>query len=218
MLVIFDIDGTLIDSLHNIVAAAKEAVYTNGFAEPSDDQIRKGIGLSLSDAISRLLPDDTNSTVINKVTTSYKEAFSRQVIMPNFHEPMFDGAKECINALNSKDILLGVATGKGHKGLIRNLTSHDMLNSFVTLNTADNCPGKPHPGMIEKAMNETDSNKEETVMVGDTTFDILMGRNAGIKTIGVSWGYHEKQELLDAGAHAIAKDFSELIILLENMS
>lgn len=215
MLVIFDIDGTLIDSQHTIVSAAKEAIQTNGFDEPDENHIRNGIGLSLPEAISRLLPPKTEQSIIDNVIHSYRNAFRRISINPNTHDPMFNGAKECLKTLYDKHHILGIATGKSSNGLSINLQTHKIADYFSTLNTADTCPSKPHPCMIERAMHETGAKKGETIMVGDTIYDIMAGNNAGVKSIGVSWGYHRTNELKNAGAYQIIDEFSELIDLLE---
>jgi phosphoglycolate phosphatase len=218
MLVIFDMDGTLIDSQHSIVSAAKEALYTNGFDQPDDKYIKDGIGLSLPEAISRLLPSKADKSVVNDVIQSYRNAFMRMAINPEISDPMFTGAKECLKTLYDKHHTLGVATGKSLNGLSLNLKSHEIADYFSTLQTADTCPSKPHPCMVEKAMAETGASKNETIMVGDTIYDIMAGNNAGVKSIGVSWGYHSSDDLRNSGAYQIIDDFSQLIDLLEKIS
>ncbi len=114
-------------------------------------------------------------------------------------------------------MLLGIATGKARRGLIGSLERHDLSGHFVTLKTADDGPGKPHPGILEGAMAEVGVGATETVMVGDTVFDIQMARNAQTRSLGVSWGYHEADELAAAGAARVIDSFEDLLPALHDV-
>jgi phosphoglycolate phosphatase len=106
--------------------------------------------------------------------------------------------------------MLGVATGKSDRGLFHCLESHGLLDHFVTLQTADRHPSKPHPSMIEHAMAEAGADAAVTVMIGDTSFDMAMGVNAGVRALGVDWGYHTPEELMAAGAEMVVTDMEQL--------
>jgi phosphoglycolate phosphatase len=128
---------------------------------------------------------------------------------------MFPGALEAIAGLAARpDTLLGIATGKSRRGVDRLLEREGLAGVFATIMTADDAPSKPHPAMIQQAMAETGAEANGTVMIGDTSFDILMARAASVRGIGVGWGYHDAEELTEAGAEAVAADFSELLSLL----
>jgi phosphoglycolate phosphatase len=128
---------------------------------------------------------------------------------------MFPGASDAIGALSSRDdILLGIATGKSRRGVNGLLEREGLEGVFATIMTADDAPSKPHPAMIERAMDAVGAIPEDTVMIGDTTFDMLMARAASVTAIGVGWGYHEARELSEAGASAVVEDFASLLKLL----
>lgn len=128
----------------------------------------------------------------------------------DYHDPLYPGAAEAIEALDTAGYLLGVATGKSRRGLHHTLDTLGLRQRFVTLQTADDAPSKPHPEMLRRAMSETGCTADETILVGDTTFDIEMAVNAGAVAIGVSWGYHHPDELDAAGAQKIVDSFPEL--------
>jgi phosphoglycolate phosphatase len=209
-LILFDCDGTLVDSQHNIARAMREAYAALGVPYPGDVATRRVIGLSLVEAIARLSPDLDRHTH-ERLARAYKEAFLTLRTQPDFHEPMFPGALETLKALAERDdVLLGIATGKARRGLDVLLDRFGIRDLFVTLQTADDAPSKPHPGMILRAMEETGAAPRQTLIVGDTTHDMLMARNAGIAGLGVAWGYHPADELRHAGAHDVAETFREV--------
>lgn len=208
-LAVFDVDGTLVDSQHNIVAAMTAAMAANGFAEPPALAIRRIIGLSMLEAVATLIPG-AGADQHMKVAMSCKAEFYALRARKDFHEPLFDGAAEALAAFDQAGWLLGVATGKSLVGVEAMLERHDLVGRFVTLQTADNHPGKPHPSMVRQAMSETGVPPEATVMIGDTAYDMMMGRSADVRAVGVAWGYHPPAELLAAGANAIVDTYSEL--------
>ena len=132
-------------------------------------------------------------------------------------EPLFDGVAELIALLADAGWLLGVATGKSDRGLAHVLAAHGLTERFVTLQTADRHPSKPHPAMIEAAMTEAGASPATTVMIGDTSYDMLMAGAAGARALGVGWGYHPPEELTAAGAYAVAATAGDLPRLM-NMS
>ncbi|WP_350334678.1 HAD-IA family hydrolase [Coralliovum pocilloporae] len=202
-LVIFDCDGTLVDSQVMIVSAMNEAFRSLGVQEPTRAQTLSIVGLSLEPAMQRLMPEGAEVST-SELATAYKDAFIRMRREHQALEPFYDGMKEMVLELSAReDILLGIATGKARRGVDHVLKGHDLEGRFVTIQTADIAPSKPHPGMVLQAMAETGAVPERTVMIGDTSFDMAMGRAAGSHTMGVSWGYHSTEEMLEAGAHHV---------------
>jgi len=216
-LVLFDCDGTLVDSHHNIATAMRQAFEAVGVPYPGNEATRKVIGLSLPEAVRPLAPDAGPDTW-ERLSEAYREAFFALRQRPDFHEPLFPGAREAIEALAERDdIILGIATGKARRGLEALLERFDLRDFFVTTQTADDAPSKPHPGMILRALEETGADPERTVLVGDTTHDMLMAANAGTRGLGVEWGYHPPAELRRAGAREIAGHFNDVPPLVEKV-
>ncbi|MHA1597352.1 MAG: HAD-IA family hydrolase [Alphaproteobacteria bacterium] len=208
-LAVFDCDGTLVDSLHSIVYSMQQACIAHGAPVPASDAVRRIIGLPLETAIADLLPDLDAAAVLD-IREGYRQVFSGLRSKGEVHEPLFPGTVEALDDLESDGWMLGVATGKAHRGLISTLGTHDLEGRFVTLQTADRAAGKPHPEMLHNAMSETGVAADMTVMIGDTTFDMEMAVNAGTMAIGVAWGYHEVEELKAAGAAIVIDDFSDV--------
>lgn len=208
-LAVFDCDGTLVDSQHLILQAMGAAFTALGCEPPAAASVRRVIGLSLAECIDRLAPDESPERRRHLVE-AYKEAFFTLRRQPSYHEPLFPGAIEALEALTAAGFLLGVATGKARRGLAAVLEHHGLGRFFHTLQTADDGPGKPHPSMLLRAMAETGAAPADTVMIGDTTFDMTMARGASVAAIGVVWGYHEPAELAAAGAHVLIDSFAEL--------
>ncbi len=133
-------------------------------------------------------------------------------------EPLYPGVLEALEALEAAGWLMGVATGKSHRGLIATLTGHGLHERFVTLQTADCAASKPDPDMMLRAMDAVGAVPGATVMVGDTTYDMEMARNAGTSAVGVAWGYHDEKHLWAAGAHAVISDFAHLSEAVERVT
>ena len=209
-LAIFDCDGTLVDSQANICRAVEEAFADARIAVPPREAIRRIVGLSLVEAMQALLPEasDADHRVLAQ---AYKDRFvAMRASGALEEEPLFDGIGELVARLADDGWLLGVATGKSDRGLAHVLAANNLAHHFVTLQTADRHPSKPHPAMIEAAIAEAGADPARTAMIGDTTFDIMMAVNAGVRAIGVGWGYHEPDELVDAGAHGVALEVADL--------
>ncbi len=218
-LVVFDMDGTLIDSQDFILAAMKRAFAQADFPEPSRADVLAIVGLSLDAAVSVLLPDLSSKGNANAVKL-YKQSFLdlRAEQGEDHHVPMYPGARAALERLHRQEkTLMGVATGKAMRGLLHSYDSHDLHKFFVTSQTADGHPSKPHPSMLHSALHETGVDVTRAIMVGDTEFDIEMGVAAGFATIGVSWGYHSVERIKAAGADIIIDDFSELDTALERL-
>lgn len=208
-LAVFDCDGTLSDGQAAVCAAMDRAFAECALPAPPSHAVRRIVGLSLPVAIRHLTPGEEPGTH-GRLVDAYKQAFFEARTLGQVHEPLFDGIALLLQALHTGGWRLGVATGKSDRGLNVCLTLHGVRELFVTLQTADRHPSKPHPAMLEAAMAEAGAAAGDTVMIGDTTFDIEMARAAGVRALGVAWGYHTPGELLAAGAEAVAVTAAEL--------
>jgi len=202
-LAVFDCDGTLVDSQAIICRAMREAFVIEQLAPPADSATRRVVGLSLTEAMRALLPEAGHDDHV-RLAESYKRAFQGLRAAGEVEEPLFPGIAETLRRLDAEGWMLAVATGKSDRGLKHCLEVHGIERFFVSLQTADRHPSKPHPSMITQAMADAGATPTNTVMIGDTSFDIGMGINAGCLTVGVAWGYHAPAELFDEGAHFVA--------------
>lgn len=209
-LAVFDCDGTLVDSQASICTAMTQAFRKSGMSPPRDAAIRRIVGLSLVEAVTMLLPD-AEAGLHHRIAADYKSAFQTMRAENMVAEPLYDGIAKVLVELLEDGWLLGVATGKSDRGLAHALAHHGIDGHFVTLQTADRHPSKPHPSMVEAAMSDVGAAPTDTVVIGDTSYDMMMARNAGARAIGVSWGYHPVDDLVAAGAHAIAKRPADLM-------
>ncbi|RPF72811.1 HAD-IA family hydrolase [Aurantiacibacter spongiae] len=208
-LAVFDCDGTLCDGQAGVVAAMETAFAETGLPAPGRHQIRRIVGLSLPQAIRLLAPDATSESQ-REAVEAYKRAFRRSREDGSLREPLFEGIAPLLERLRASEWTLGVATGKSDRGLASTLAAHGLTDLFATLQTADRHPSKPDPGMLDAAMEDVLAAPWQTVMIGDTAYDIEMARNAEVRAIGVAWGYHEPAELLEAGAEIVAGSVREL--------
>jgi phosphoglycolate phosphatase len=214
-LIVFDVDGTLVDSQAGIVASMADAFAEVGLEAPEAEQTRRVVGLSLDEAVARLLPGGLEDPRLARAVEAYKHAFMARRARPDYVEPLYPGAREALAALDHPQVCLGVATGKSKRGLDATLARHDLARFFVTARTADGGPGKPHPRMLREAMADVGAAPHETLLIGDTVFDVEMANNAGVTAFGVNWGYHDAEELSRAGADTILASFAELRSRLE---
>jgi len=212
-LAVFDCDGTLVDSQSSILQAMFAACDCHGFARPSERDVRRVVGLPLEVAVQTLL-EGVSADFALEISASYKSAFRDLRQAGRVREPLFPGMEGVLDRLDMAGWVLGVATGKAMRGLKNTLDHHKMMDRFVTLQTADTAQGKPHPEMMLKALAATGVEPAHAVMIGDTTFDMEMAKNAYVKAIGVAWGYHEIEELMDAGAVQVVHSADELTAAL----
>jgi phosphoglycolate phosphatase len=216
-LAVFDVDGTLIDSEHNIIRAMTDAWAHMELGVPDPAEVRRIIGLSLVEACSALLPWANHETH-RAVAEAYKGAFRTLRLMPDTVEPLFPGVLETLDELEQAGWLLGLATGKSRRGVDSMLDNHGLHGRFLTIQTADDNPGKPHPAMVQRAAAECGvTNMGQVAMIGDTAYDMEMAAAAGVVGIGVSWGYHTAQDLQEAGAHRVVDSFEGLPQLLADL-
>ena len=194
-LVVFDVDGTLVDSQRLILAAMAMAFAAVDLPPPAAAETLSIVGLSLPEAMRALRPmlDDD---AIAALVAGYKASFN-QLRHGQGAAPLYPGALAVVtNLVTLPGVVLGIATGKSRRGLDALLQAHDLARFFTTSQVADDHPSKPHPSMLLRAQAETGTGPG--VMVGDTEFDMAMGRAAGFATIGVSWGYHGRERLHQA--------------------
>lgn len=216
-LVIFDVDGTLVDSQAEIVAAMTTAFTCEELVVPDRGRILSIVGLSLDVAVARLCPDLPIGQQA-RVVQAYKDSYMalRGADGKGEQSPLYPGARDVLEHLAGQDnTLLAVATGKSRRGLDKILEKHGLQNLFHSEQVADDHPSKPNPSMILTALNETGTYASAAVMIGDTTFDMDMGRAAGVRTIGVSWGYHDAATLRP---DLLIESFTDLIPAIDQLT
>jgi len=213
-LAIFDCDGTLVDGQANVCLAMEEAFEATGRTAPPRAIIRRAVGLSLPQAMAMLLPE-SDAREHDILADRYRHAFRTQREAGLVYEPLFDGMQDLLEHLHAGGWTLAVATGKSDRGLTHCLAEHGITHLFTSLQTADRHPSKPHPAMIEHILFETSTDKRDAVMIGDTSFDMAMAESAGVRAVGVAWGYHDNEELLTSGAASVAETMDDLRRILE---
>ncbi len=216
-LAIFDCDGTLSDGQAAVCNAMVAAFATQALPAPDLHLVRRMVGLSLPQAMRHLAPDQSSETQ-GQLVEAYKQAFRAARADGSLHEPLFPGMADLVRALHADGWALAVATGKSDRGLASTLAVNGLAELFSSLQTADRHPSKPDPSMLEACLAETLVEPELAVVIGDTIYDMEMAQAGGVAALGVAWGYHEPDELLAAGARAVARDASELLRLLQEMS
>jgi len=215
-LVLFDCDGTLVDSASHILSAMKGAFERHDLAPPTDEEVKAIIGLSLPKAIAHLAsrhPEAPHAEIVEAYKAIYRDAMAPGADT----EPLFPGILDVLDALSGDTTLLGVATGKSRAGLERILAGHGLAGRFVTTMTADDAPSKPAPEMVLRALAATGAEAARTVVVGDSAFDMQMARAAGARALGVSWGYQPVEVLEEAGADRIAARSGEIPALVAEL-
>lgn len=216
-LAIFDCDGTLVDSHADICRAMEDCFLRSHLEPPARDATRRVVGLSLINAIALLLPG-AEPGFHASLAEEYKRSFHQLRAGGEVEEPLFDGVVDLLQALEVEGWLLGIATGKSDRGLRLCLERHGIHGRFMTLQTADRHPSKPHPAMIEAALEEAAADPGLSVMIGDTSYDMTMAGAAGVMAIGVGWGYHPAAELLEAGADFIAERPADILTYIKALA
>lgn len=217
-LALFDVDGTLVDSQAHITHSMAAAFASEGLTPPAHDEVLSIVGLSLPNAIAQLAPAE-GPRRIDRLVSAYKSAYAALRQSDGAQQtPLYPGARACLQALaDVPDILLGVATGKSRRGLDALIELHGLERMFLTQQVADDHPSKPHPSMILTAMAELGVAPEDTIMIGDTSYDMTMACAAGVRRLGVAWGYHPAAELRAAGAEQIATSYAEVPDMLNTL-
>ncbi len=217
-LVVFDLDGTLIDSQHAILAAMADAFAAAGRPTPPAAKALAVVGLSLPEAMAALVPHLPAAETAALAALYRDSLVTRRADGGVANAPLYSGARAALDRLAARPAtLLGVATGKARPGLDHALQAHDLGRYFATTQTADAHPSKPHPSMLRAALAETGCAAAAGVMVGDTEFDVAMGRAAGLATIAVAWGYHPRARLEAAGADLVIDAFDDLDAALDRL-
>lgn len=215
-LVIFDVDGTLVDSQDHIVAAMHAAFSAEGLTTPARQAVLAIVGLSLPEALAALAPQEPHARR-DRIVAAYKASFGpiRAGAAP---APLYPGARAALEEISARPgLAMGIATGKSRRGLRHMLAAHDLEGLFATTQVADDHPSKPHPSMIEAALRDTGVARGDAVMIGDTTFDMDMARAAGVVAVGVAWGYHDPAALAAAGARDVVTKYEALLPALERI-
>jgi phosphoglycolate phosphatase len=216
-LVIFDCDGTLVDSQHMILAAMTRAYEAHAIPLPAREVLLSVIGLSLTEAFTKLGNGDARFPVAS-LAEHYRDAFHAMRAPGAPVEPLYPGAADAVRVLARRaDVVLGIATGKSQRGVRLVLGHHGLLDHFITIKTADDAPSKPDPGMVLGAMREAGVAAADTIVVGDTVYDIAMARAAGAAGLGVTWGYHPAAALSEAGALKVIDAFPTLVPALDKI-
>lgn len=217
-LALFDVDGTLVDSQGHIKLSMTRAFEAEGIAVPAPEAVVGIVGLSLPVAIATLAPE-LDEVQVARMVEVYKDTYaSLRGADAAASSPLYPGALACLAALAADEaVLLGVATGKSRRGLTHVLEMHGLSQRFLTTQVADDHPSKPHPSMVLTAMAELGVAPADTVMIGDTAFDMDMGRAAGVRCLGVTWGYHGSEALRGAGADRLASNFDQVPELLKEL-
>jgi phosphoglycolate phosphatase len=213
-LAVFDCDGTLVDGQADVCWAMERAFVRAGLAAPDPRAVRRLAGLSLPVAIRQLAPG-LGEEQRRAVSEYYKASYRARRAQGLIQEPLYEGIAELLAGLRADGWSLAVATGKSDRGLAACLARHGIADLFVSLQTADRHPSKPHPAMLEAALAEAGAAPHQAVMIGDTSFDMAMARNAGVRALGVAWGYHSPAELIASGAIAVAETVGALAQALE---
>jgi phosphoglycolate phosphatase len=210
-LALFDCDGTLVDSgklIHEVMARTFEH---HGYERPHYDATKSIIGLTLDTAIARIMGVEVDDHV-QKMTQHYKDIYGPVRQEPGFQEPLYAGVTEMIAALAAReDVLIGAVTGKSRRGLDLIRNSHGFENIFFVSRTADDCPSKPHPAMVLECCAEAGIDPVDTLVIGDSVYDMMMAKSAGARALGVSWGYGETAALSAAGADAVVHEVAHIL-------
>jgi phosphoglycolate phosphatase len=202
-LIVFDWDGTLMDSTAHIAHAIQRACEELGLTVPDARQASAVIGLSLTEALSQACPDLTPARYPEMIA-----AYRRHFFNGDQDITLFDGVREALAELAVGDALLAVATGKSRRGLDRALAATGLDRVFAATRTQDECPSKPHPAMLLELIDQLGSTAGRTLMVGDTTHDLLMAEAAGTHAVGVLSGAHSRDELAGCPSLGLFADFA----------
>lgn len=210
-LIIFDWDGTLMDSIAKIVRCFTAALDDVGLPRPDENTIRHVIGLGLSEAVATLLPQVDEGRRA-QVVERYRQHFLH---IDQTHMPLFPGVREGLESLLGQGYRLAIATGKARRGLDRVLHDTGTAHFFCCTRCADEALSKPHPRMLKDILEQTRVAPEQALMVGDTTYDMLMARRAGLGSLAVTYGVHGRELLVEHSPLACLDSFNEVYAWLQ---
>ncbi len=214
-LVLFDIDGTLVDSQNFIVEAQKRAFAAHGLEPPNRERALSVVGLSLHEAFADLTGGEGP---VETLAVTYRAAWAELRAGTTAEEDrLYPGVDALLRKLAARPgVKLGVATGKTRIAVEKLFARQNWTHLFATVQTADDAPSKPAPDMLTRALHETGVAVKDACVVGDTTFDMFMGHRGGAYCIGVGWGYHRHEKLTKAGANCIVNNVTELEARLDD--
>ena len=212
-LLLFDYDGTLVDSAQMIIDGTIEAFNRCGLETPEPELIKAGIGQKLDIAIKSYIPLEHKGT-LDEVIRHYRQWYVEKDLEGKQFEPLFENIKPLLEKLYKDGYYLGIATNKSLRGLKRGLQHHEINKFFCIIMTTDNFIPKPNKAMAIHALQKLKIQNSEAFIIGDTVHDIKMGKNAKINTIGVTWGYNTQEKLYQENADHIINDPSELVKIL----
>lgn len=210
----FDLDGTLVDAQASIIICMQEAWGRHNLPPPTAESVRRAVGLVLVEAVGSLL-DPGRGLDPEDLVDTYREVWAELRDAGELQEPLYDGVVELLDALAARKMIVGIVTGRSRRGTDGALQRHALRDRFATLQTADDGPGKPAPGLLLQALDEVGVARDAALMVGDTVYDVLMANNAGVRCIGVSWGYHGAEELQRAGATWVVQHPREILDIVD---
>ena len=213
---LFDYDGTIVDSAIMIVEGAIAAFRMCGLPPPNPKKVRENIGKPLAVALDEYMPSGYKVTP-DEISEAYRLWYAEQGRLGLQNEPLYPGVVDLLKELKVNQWLIGIATNKSRIGLTNGLAKHNLSDFFdITLSTDENIP-KPNPAMAVKAMKDLGVQNQFCVMIGDTINDIGLGVNAGITSIGVTWGYNSRELLKTAGATHLVNNANDLSKLMKTM-
>ena len=216
-LILFDCDGTLVDSVRHIHDCMVQTFQQCGQALPSEVETRSIIGLSLNQAIAKLLKRDVDEE-ISQITANYKQNYTEMRSRQLLQAPLYQGVYDLVRALALQEkYILGIVTGNSRRGVRHVFDQHGLEEYFYVVRTADDCPSKPDPAMVLESCGYSGIDPSDTLIIGDAIYDMQMANNAKAKAVGVSWGYHSVSDLRDHGAHYILNKPDELWSVLKHM-
>ena len=216
MLAAFDLDGTLLNSSNSIVSAVTECWKVCGFPVPNSQDIKKIIGLPWEESVKELLPD-AGAKEFKLIKEYYAEVAQGKRERPKQDQKLFPGVRRMLKEVREAGYILAIITSRSGGRLRELLARHGIERQFATLKTTDNGPGKPNPFLMYQTLKELNVPKNNAVMIGDTTFDMEMSKNAGTFGIGVSWGVHPVSDLETSGANEIVNNVEEILPALQRL-
>ena len=208
-LIIFDYDGTIVNSERTIISGVKYALKFHGYNMPTDEAIRTNIGRALIPVFAELT-QSSDSQIHSQLLDTYRIWYKENASNPELTDNLYTNASDTLQNLKTQNFLLGIATNKSKHGLLEGIKRHKINHLFSVVRTIHDCNPKPMPDMGLECINEMRVEKSNTIMVGDTINDALMAKNCEIKFIGVEWGFNDKSLLIQNGAIDIARNFIDL--------
>ena len=214
-LIIFDYDGTIVDSEKTIVSGVRYALEFHDYKVPDDETIRKNIGRALIPVFAELT-QSSDSNIHAQLLETYRSWYKDNVGNGELTDQLYPDARDILISLKNQNFQLGIATNKSRNGLLEGINRHKIDHLFSVIKTIHDCNPKPMPDMGLECIKQMSVKKSNTIMVGDTINDALMAKNCEIKFIGVEWGFNDKSILIENGAIEIAENFIDLLNIIRS--